>query len=82
MPTAFRLSRRQVLDADGFEAFTEAGDCFDQATAARLKTFVYRLPLHPPSHLPQATAARLTTFVYKLATVEAPHDFPPPFTTM
>jgi peptidyl-dipeptidase Dcp len=28
----------EVLDADGFEAFTEAGDPFDPATAARLRT--------------------------------------------
>ena len=27
----------EVLDADGFAAFTEAGDVFDPATAARLK---------------------------------------------
>ena len=27
-----------MLDADGFEAFREAGDPFDAATAARLRT--------------------------------------------
>ena len=27
----------EVLDADGFDAFSEAGDPFDPATAARLK---------------------------------------------
>lgn len=31
----------EVLDADGYEAFTEAGDPFDAATAARLLKHVY-----------------------------------------
>jgi peptidyl-dipeptidase Dcp len=31
----------EVLDADGFGAFEEAGDVFDPATAARLHDFVY-----------------------------------------
>jgi peptidyl-dipeptidase Dcp len=31
----------EVLDADGFAAFKEAGDVFDPATAKRLKDFVY-----------------------------------------
>ena len=31
----------EVLDADGFEAFEEAGDVFDPALAARLKDFIY-----------------------------------------
>lgn len=31
----------EVLDADGFRAFKEAGDVFDPATAARLYEFVY-----------------------------------------
>jgi peptidyl-dipeptidase Dcp len=31
----------EVLDADGFAAFKEAGDIFDPATAKRLKEFVY-----------------------------------------
>jgi peptidyl-dipeptidase Dcp len=31
----------EVLDADGFEAFKEAGDIFDPATAARLREHVY-----------------------------------------
>ncbi|HEY8609709.1 MAG TPA: M3 family metallopeptidase, partial [Roseomonas sp.] len=30
----------EVLDADGFEAFTEAGDPFDPPTAARLRTLL------------------------------------------
>ena len=31
----------EVLDADAFQAFAEAGDCFDAATAARAKTYIY-----------------------------------------
>jgi peptidyl-dipeptidase Dcp len=31
----------EVLDADGFDAFREAGDAFDPATAARLHRFIY-----------------------------------------
>ncbi len=31
----------EVLDADGFAAFEEAGDIFDTATALRLREFVY-----------------------------------------
>jgi peptidyl-dipeptidase Dcp len=31
----------EVLDADGFDAFVEAGDIFDQETAHRLKKFIY-----------------------------------------
>ena len=31
----------EVLDADGFGAFEEAGDIYDPATAARLKDYVY-----------------------------------------
>lgn len=31
----------EVLDADGFEAFTEAGDPFDAATAERLCRYIY-----------------------------------------
>ncbi len=30
----------EVLDADGFEAFREAGSAFDPATAARLRTLL------------------------------------------
>ena len=31
----------EVLDADGFAAFEEAGDIFDPATAKRLHDYVY-----------------------------------------
>ncbi|HMC14493.1 MAG TPA: M3 family metallopeptidase [Albitalea sp.] len=31
----------EVLDADGFEAFVEAGNAFDPATAQRLRRFIY-----------------------------------------
>lgn len=30
-----------VLDADGFDAFLESGDCFDAETAGRVRRFVY-----------------------------------------
>lgn len=38
----------EVLDADGFGAFKEAGDIFDPATAARLKEFVYSAGYRQP----------------------------------
>jgi peptidyl-dipeptidase Dcp len=39
----------EVLDADAFDAFEEAGDIFDPATARRLQTFVYSAGfLRPP----------------------------------
>jgi peptidyl-dipeptidase Dcp len=31
----------EVMDADAFQAFVEAGDVFDKKTAARLKKYVY-----------------------------------------
>ena len=31
----------EVLDADAFSAFTETGDAFNPAMAARLKTYIY-----------------------------------------
>ncbi|HKW82451.1 MAG TPA: M3 family metallopeptidase, partial [Burkholderiaceae bacterium] len=31
----------EVLDADGYEAFVEAGNPFDPAVAARLRRFIY-----------------------------------------
>lgn len=31
----------EVLDADAFAAFKEAGSCFDKDTAARLRKYVY-----------------------------------------
>ncbi len=31
----------EILDADGFDAFTEAGDIFDKDTATRLQEFVF-----------------------------------------
>ena len=31
----------EVLDADGFDAFSEAGDPFDAPTAQRLRQFIY-----------------------------------------
>ncbi len=37
----FVKNTAQVLDADGFDAFLETGDCFNPEAAARLKKFVY-----------------------------------------
>jgi peptidyl-dipeptidase Dcp len=31
----------EVLDADAFDAFVEAGNVFDAATAKRLRDFIY-----------------------------------------
>jgi len=31
----------EVLDADGFDAFVEAGDPFDPAVASKLRRFIY-----------------------------------------
>ena len=31
----------EVLDADGFDAFKETGDCFDRATADRVRKYIY-----------------------------------------
>ncbi len=39
----------EVLDSDGFDAFTEAGDLFHPATAERLKKYVFSAGnLRPP----------------------------------
>ena len=31
----------EVLDADGFEAFLETGNCFDKTVAARVRKHIY-----------------------------------------
>jgi peptidyl-dipeptidase Dcp len=56
----------EVLDADGFEAFKEAGDPFDAATAARLRTLLSAGDTRDPMALyvafrgrPPSTAALL-----------------------
>ncbi len=56
----------EVLDADGFEAFTEAGDPFDPAIAARLRTLLSAGDTRDPMQLyvafrgrPPSTAALL-----------------------
>ena len=51
----------EVLDADGFAAFKEAGDIFDPPTAKRLKEFVYsagylREPAEAYRRVPRADA--------------------------
>ena len=56
----------EVLDADGFEAFKEAGNPFDPAIAARLRTVLAAGDTRDPMHLyagfrgrPPSTAALL-----------------------
>jgi peptidyl-dipeptidase Dcp len=52
----------EVLDADAFEAFKEAGDVFDPATAGRLKDFVYSAGnLRDPAEAYKAFRGRLPT---------------------
>jgi peptidyl-dipeptidase Dcp len=49
----------EVLDADAFEAFVEAGDVFDPALAQRLRRFVYAAGgTRPPDELWQAFRGR------------------------
>ncbi|WP_430910610.1 M3 family metallopeptidase [Methylobacterium sp. sgz302541] len=50
----------EVLDADAFDAFREAGDIFDPETAARLRRFVYGAGnLRPPREAYTAFRGRL-----------------------
>ncbi len=49
----------EVLDADGFDAFREAGSPFDQATAARLKTILASGDTQDPMQLYQSFRGRL-----------------------
>jgi peptidyl-dipeptidase Dcp len=52
----------EVLDADGFAAFLEAGDIFDPATAKRLRDYVYAAGnLRPPDEAYTAFRGRLPT---------------------
>ncbi len=52
----------EVLDADAFEAFEEAGDVFDRATAKRLRDFVYSAGnLRDPAEAYKAFRGRLPT---------------------
>ncbi|HTI03308.1 MAG TPA: M3 family metallopeptidase [Acidisoma sp.] len=48
----------EVLDADGFEAFKEAGDPFDAATAARLRTLLSAGDTRDPMALYRAFRGR------------------------
>ncbi len=48
----------EVLDADGFDAFTEAGDPFDPATAARLRTILSAGDTRDPMELYAAFRGR------------------------
>ena len=50
----------EILDADGFQAFEEAGDIFDPQTAQRLKDFVYAAGnLREPAEAYKAFRGRL-----------------------
>jgi peptidyl-dipeptidase Dcp len=52
----------EVLDADAFAAFTEAGDAFDPATASRLREFIYSAGnLRDPLEAYKAFRGRLPT---------------------
>jgi peptidyl-dipeptidase Dcp len=52
----------EVLDADAFAAFEEAGDIFDSATAARLKEFVFAAGnLRDPAQAYTAFRGRMPT---------------------
>jgi peptidyl-dipeptidase Dcp len=48
----------EVLDADGFAAFTEAGDVFDHALAARLKLIYSSGDTRDPMELYRAFRGR------------------------
>jgi peptidyl-dipeptidase Dcp len=52
----------EVLDADAFAAFEEAGDRFDPATAKRLRDYVYSAGnLRDPADAYKAFRGRLPT---------------------
>ncbi|MBV9632228.1 MAG: M3 family metallopeptidase [Xanthobacteraceae bacterium] len=52
----------EVLDADAFQAFREAGDVFDQGTAQKLRTHIYAAGgTHDPAHAYTAFRGRLPT---------------------
>jgi peptidyl-dipeptidase Dcp len=52
----------EVLDADAFDAFREAGDIFDPATAKRLRDYVYAAGnLRDPREAYEAFRGRLPT---------------------
>ena len=52
----------EVLDADAFAAFTEAGDAFDPATAQRLRDYIYSAGnLRDPGEAYEAFRGRLPT---------------------
>jgi len=50
----------EVLDADAFEAFSEAGNAFDPETARRLRDYIYGAGnLRDPAEAYQAFRGRL-----------------------
>jgi peptidyl-dipeptidase Dcp len=66
----------EVLDADGFAAFKEAGDIFDAETAKRLKDFVYSAGyLREPADAYRAFRGRMpdpAALMKKRGLIEAP----------
>ena len=66
----------EVLDADGFAAFKEAGDIFDTETAQRLKSYVYSAGyLRDPAEAYQAFRGRMPdpeALMRKRGLIEAP----------
>jgi peptidyl-dipeptidase Dcp len=66
----------EVLDADGFAAFKEAGDIFDAETAQRLKSYVYSAGyLRDPAEAYQAFRGRMPdpeALMRKRGLIEAP----------
>jgi peptidyl-dipeptidase Dcp len=66
----------EVLDADGFAAFKEAGDIFDPATAKRLKDYVYSAGyLREPAEAYRKFRGRMpdpAALMHKRGLVEAP----------
>ena len=66
----------EVLDADGFAAFKEAGDIFDPKTAKRLKEFVYSAGyLREPADAYRAFRGRMpdpVALMKKRGLIEAP----------
>jgi peptidyl-dipeptidase Dcp len=52
----------EVLDADAFQAFREAGDVFDKGTAQKLRTHIYAAGgTHDPAEAYTAFRGRLPT---------------------
>ena len=68
----------EVLDADAFDAFREAGDIFDRDTARRLHDFIYAAGnRRPPDDAYRAFRGRMPSIqalLKKRGLAEAPTD--------